>query len=357
VLRDEFPPGLVHKADQRAIERGLGKDLEPGQSERVLIVLQAVQPGLLCHTVRVTADGGYTTAAQGCVTATGSGPTTPPLSPSPPSGGVLPVSIRIVTPQAAALGQAADFAVEVANTGRQALTEVEVRYYFDPALEAREAGETLYAQSDGSVSWRIPILAADQARSVRIRCLCLEARPQACLRVAVTAREGGQAEQTRCVAIGQAVAPGPGTLPGPGPGTAPGASGLQMAVTALTEPIAAGRELTYVVAITNTGPVAQSDVRLTVTLPPELIPARLGITGPTLDPDGTPIAVPLDVQGQSVQFGPLPQLAPKQAARYRVRAQAKSVSRDTEVTVVASVTARSLRSPLLEQRRSTIIAK
>jgi hypothetical protein len=93
-----------------------------------------------------------------------------------------------------------------------------------------------------------------------------------------------------------------------------------------------GREITYVIDVTNRGQSAESDVALSVTLPPELTPARLGTTGPT----------GAEFKGQTVQFVPIARLFPNEKLTYRVRALARNPGK---VEIVSQATSRSSAKP------------
>jgi len=356
-LVDRFDEGLVHQRGGRAIGLEVREGLAPGELKRVSIAFQAVKAGLLCHTAELKADGGFTTSRRACVTAVeGRVPGAAPVpGPSPPAGAALPVSIRIVPPQSAVEGQKARFLVELSNTGYQALNDVEVRLYFDPALSPQNASqnqEVAYVVPEKAVLWTLPMLLPSRPETASFECLCLKAAPKAGLQVRVTSREGGPAEQTSSVTIASSAPAGAGPTPTPGPGgtTAPAASGLKATIIATKNPVEAGWELTYYVTISNTGTDVERDIDLTVTLPPELTISRLKTLSPTIQPAGTTAAEAWpEFKDQKVSFGRLSRLDPDQEAEYRIGAQVKTVAQDTVVvaqdtvvTVEARVTAKSL---------------
>ncbi len=275
VIRDVLGPGLSHpKASaDGAIRRSL-RDLIPGDSERVLVVLRAEAPGRLCHNVEVTAEGGLRTTAEACVVAA---PSTMPGSsgsptPAPPPGAAQRLSIRITPPPTATQGQAARFLLDVTNLTPQPLTDVRVRSSFDRSMELRGGTEQLTQESDGAAVWAIPSIAARQTLSIGIEFLFRQPSARACLTVQAISRAGVLGQQEACVAIR---ANQPGTA-GPSP--------LEVSVIPSAEPVDSGRELTYTIEITNRGTAAQSQVALAVTLPAEMLPVRLYTTGPTLGP-------------------------------------------------------------------------
>ena len=347
VIRDQLDPGLFHeKADANRVIRRAIRDLAPGQSERVLIVLRVDSAGRLCHTVEVTAAGGFRTTVSKCITATGVGagvPAAPGIGPAPPEKAPAPaalVSIRIST--AAVKDRQGDFLVEVANLTRQTLSDVQVRHYFDPVLEVKGArGQQVFIEADGAAVWTIPTLSPGATQSVTIVCDCLKPVDRVSVRVRAVSQGKLLGEQQASLPLGQAA-------------PAPGATGLRISMTATTEPVRSGREFTYVIEISNQGTTAESQVDLSVTLPKELIPAPLGTTGPTLEPDGAASPRRPDIQGQTIRFATVAKLAARQVARYRVGAQATTVATSVKVTTTATVRTQSQILPLTEQVQTTI---
>ena len=353
VIRDQLDPGLFHeKADaNRSIVRAI-RDLAPGQSERVLIVLRVDAAGQPCHVVEVTAAGGFRTSVSRCLTATGLGaglPAPPGIGPAPPGTAGL-VSIRITT--AAVKAPEVDFLVEVTNLSRQTLADIQVRHYFDPVLKVEGARrQQVVIEADEAAVWTIPTLSPGATQSATIVCTRLKAVSRASVRVQAVSQGRLLGEQQAYLAVDQA-APGVG-VPGPG-GFGPGATGLRLSMAATTEPVRSGREFTYVIEISNQGASAEDQVDLSVTLPRELIPAPLSTTGPTLEPDGAASLRRPDIRGQTIRFPSVAKLAPRQVARYRVGAQATTVPTPAKVTVTASVRTQSQVLPLTEQVQTTI---
>jgi uncharacterized repeat protein (TIGR01451 family) len=109
---------------------------------------------------------------------------------------------------------------------------------------------------------------------------------------------------------------------------------LSVRVTGPAEPAAAGAEATWAVHVLNQGSAAAVQVRLTATLPEGLQP--LAGDGPAAG----------RVAQQQVVFEPLPQLAPRQEAVYRLRARTRGPG-DGRIRI--EVASPSLAAPLVEE--------
>src|SRR5947209_4228752 len=77
ILKDTFNAGLAHKDGQTSPIQVLLGTLGPRETQNKQVTFIALQPGQLCHTLEVTADGGAVQVARGCVTAN---PSTRPLA-------------------------------------------------------------------------------------------------------------------------------------------------------------------------------------------------------------------------------------------------------------------------------------
>lgn len=348
VVKDRFDPGLAHETLRSPIKKALNEDLPPGQSREVFVEFRAVLPGRQCQTVEITGDGGSVARAEHCVMvmerpgtappttpstppSTTPGATVPPTSPgtTPPSAAAGRISVRLSGPSSGSVGQEVDFFIELANDGTQPLTNLKVLADFDAALEPKGASEAVAGYEGDAVYWTLASLSPSQKKTIQVRCTCQKETAKACIRVKATAAGAGPAQQETCLTIRSPAAVSPPT-------------GLSMTVSALHEPVAVGKELTYVVQVTNGGKTDESQVELKVLLPDEMIPALLGMHGPT----------PVNVQGKTVKFQPVERLRPGETLTYRVRVQAKTAG---EVRLKAELTSRNQRQPVLAETRTTIV--
>jgi hypothetical protein len=143
------------------------------------------------------------------------------------------------------------------------------------------------------------------------------------VRATVTAPDGTQAADEACLAIREAPAEvrpaetppkkaprGKAPLGGKPPVAAP-PEGLSMTVVGLFNPITSGKDLTYVVDVSNKTQAVDRLVRVTATVPEGMLPDPLGTTGP---------AGP-HIEGQTVRFDPVPEIRPGDTLQYRIRAR------------------------------------
>ena len=92
-------------------------------------------------------------------------------------------------------------------------------------------------------------------------------------------------------------------------GAATTASPLTVGVDELQYPVTAGKPVTYVVRVANTGTAAESQVVVTVVAPPGVAVNRLQTFGPAK----------YDLEGQTVLFKPVPEIGPGQSVTFRVQ--------------------------------------
>ena len=239
--------------------------------------------------------------------------------------------------------------IDVTNRGSQPLTNVKVTATPDPALRPvavtelepdlrpAPAAEGFHREPSG-YSWTLARLSPGETQQLGMLCQCLQAAAQAYSRAQVTSQQGIEGGDQLWLPIRAAGTPGEPGLPG-----GVGVSALKLSVRATTEPIAEGRQVTYVVHVENpsTASVEEKDVRVSVEVPLAMTPLVFGTTGPTKP----------NVQGQKVTFEPLPRLAPGDSRDYRVRALAKTPG---TVRVWTTVTSQSLREPKVEETVTTI---
>lgn len=358
VIKDRFDSGLVHESLRSPIKKLLGEDLPPGQSKRVGIEFRVAQAGRLCQTAEVTGNGGIVASAEACLTATGQGgfggppasttpgptapgPTTPgttipgPTTPSTTTPGVTPpaattgrMSLKVTGPQSASVGQDVDFFIEVSNDGFQPLTNLKVISDFDESVNPTFTSEKDYRFEGRAIAFTMASLSPGQKKKYQIRCNCEKASSRACVRVKATAAEATPASQEACLAIRAAAAPS--------------TAGLSITVGSLYGAIAEGKELTYVISVTNSSKTEDGQVVLKVTVPPEMIPSLLATYGPARP----------KVQGQIMEFAPVERIAAGETLTYRIRVQAKKAG---DVRVKAEVTSRAQPQPVLAEARTTIL--
>lgn len=299
-IKDAFEAGLEHAAAESPIERELD-ELGPGQSQRINVTFRVTRPGRLCHTATVRGAEGVLASAQACLTADGIAAEGPQLEP----GGRAAVAIKKTGPAARAVGELAEFTIELTNAGDRPLAQLKVVDRYDASLAPAMATEG-YQLVGNDLVWTIDALAPGKTTKLEVHCRCLSAAAKACNRVSVASQEGAKAEGEACLEI-RAAAP-----PEPAP-----AAALSMTLEDLFDPIAAGKELTYDLRVANDGQAADGQVAVTVVVPDGMTPVALGTSGP-----GKPA-----IEGQVIRFAPVAEIRPGQTLTYRIRILAKQPGR------------------------------
>ena len=342
LITDHLDPGLENPAvnQRNAIERAL-KDLAPGATQLVNVTVGVTRPGRLCHTIEVTGKDVAPARQQACLmgvaAAAAPGPGTPavpsgPSGPSmgPPAGAAEPskpqpnpirpsFAVKKTGPKRHVVDEMADFSIELANTGSLALRNIKVFDRYDAALLPKLATDG-YRVEDGGLSWTVDELAAGQSTELRVQCLCKTAAAKTCNRVKATTPDGTSVESEACleIAAGDTLpsipppspARKPTTTANPAPAPATG-EGLNLAVVGLTNPVTAGKELTYKITVTNTSSSTYRELGITALVPEGVVFSSLG-TGP----------VKFTVEGRTVRFEKMPELRPGASLDYRVHAKA-----------------------------------
>jgi uncharacterized repeat protein (TIGR01451 family) len=331
LLTDNFPEALqfinpeTRQPARSPINNKLVSDLAAGETKRTTITFTAIRAGQLCHTVEVTGPGGLSASAQGCVTAVdstggvpGGGVVGPPNVgpvPSPGTPGIpSSLAVRVTGPSQASVGQLIDFTVEVTNIGPKPLSNINVSDEFDPVLTPKQATDGHRREGKGLV-WPIRgELAPGGKETFVIRCYCERVAARAANHAVATTADGAHAEDQTSVEIRE-----------------PAAGGLAVSVDELQNPVVAGKPVTYIIRVANIGTAAESQVAVTVVAPPGVAVNRLQTSGPNA-------ATKYELDGQTVLFKPVPEIAAGQSLTYRVqvvtsqpgevRLRAEAVSRE-----------------------------
>ncbi len=322
LIKDRFGEGLEHAAAASPIERDLGT-LAPGQSQRIKVTFRVTRPGRLCHTVEVSGADGVVASAQGCVTVAAA----PGVTPTPSTGFGVPaqpteqpavqppagrpsVSVKKTGPSELGAGQTARFAVEITNDGQVELTNLKVTDRYDPALYPKMATDGHKFENNHLV-WTIDRLAVGRTTKLEIHCRCLQPAERTCNRITVECKGGATAEDEACLAIR----------------TAEGKLNIEAAD--LCDPVRLGKGLTYEVRVSNDGAATDGQVVVVVTVPPGMMPVPIGTNGPK--------QIRYEIDGRTVRFEPVAEIAPGEKLSYRIRV---STLRAGKVSFRAELTSR-----------------
>jgi uncharacterized repeat protein (TIGR01451 family) len=193
---DNFDHGLKHpnaQPDEFAIKYPGMKDLAPGESAKVALTFEVTAPGQQCHSVTVSADTGNPATERGCVTASAA---KAPIAPT--------IEVYKVAPTRQYVGETAKFKVVIKNSGQVPITHLEVLDQYDTAFNAQRADAGSQTVSPGRILWRIDRLDVGERREFKLEAACVTATSntnRTCSRVTVTADDGINAMQEKCVEI------------------------------------------------------------------------------------------------------------------------------------------------------------
>ncbi len=352
MITDAFGAGLEHEAAASPIEKDLG-ELAGGQSTTLGVTFRVVHAGRLCNRVEVRSTSGAGGSADACVTAMlpGAPPAAtnpePPLRlPPPPTGSIqnpnqgtfdLPsrgqppvkasLDVKVTGPDAPQqIDAVADLGIEVFNTGEGPLTNLTVTVEQDKELYPVQATSGYQWTEGGQLYWKIPSLAAGKSASFKLNARCQKLGARACTRVTVTSAESATDEAEACLQIGNSE------------------SLLELSVNDLSDPVVAGKPLTYEIQVVNKGSAPARNVALLVVAPPELAVQRLGTTGErtTYEIDN----------GRNVRFKPIAELLPGEKLTFRVRVNTQKAG---EVSLEALLKSDGMAQPLTEIEKTTVI--
>ena len=297
VVRDPLPQGWTTEDGRPEITLNAG-DLLPGQAKEATVFVRSAATGSFQNTATAASAEGL--SAQ-----------------SSTRTRVVKPELRVTktSPDVRFLGRPAEFQITVENVGDSVARGTVL-------TDQMPAGATFLGASDGgtasgnAVTWNLGDLPPGGRRTVTI---------------AMTARQIGQ---FRNVAIARAYCT---EATAEAPLLVRGIPAILLEVIDIDDPIEVGAQNTYEITVTNQGSAEDTNIVVTCELPPqqEFVAA-----------EG---AVPFQVNGRTVTFAPLPQLAPQAAAKYRVVVKGLS---EGDVRFRTTLTSAQLTQPV-EETEST----
>jgi uncharacterized repeat protein (TIGR01451 family) len=346
VLVNRFDAGLRHPAAPSPIEADFA-DLQPGQTRQVPFELDVIAPGQQCCVVEVQRrDGTMLGSSRKCINAIPAAnpvpqvpaqpqqpqpqqqpPAQPPQQPQPqqqpPAAGPKPtLSVRKSGPDRRAVGERADFTIDITNTGTVPATNLKLTDNYDQALSPLQATDG-HAFAGDDLVWLVDALQPGKSIRFQVNCECTRRTPKACNRVTVTCAEGARTDGEACLEV-------------VGPTNA-----LSVTVTDSRDPLAIGNDCMYDIRVKNNSSESDRQLRVTIVAPAEMQPVELGTQGP---------GVTAAIQGQNVTFTPVNEIRAGETLRFqvnmrairagtaRVQVQASSATSPTPVVGEASTT-------------------
>jgi uncharacterized repeat protein (TIGR01451 family) len=269
IVRDNLPPGLRHEHGAE-IEANVGT-LAPGESRTISLETLATKAGQCVNSAVATGDDGLQASAQAVVTVT-----EPAL--------VLHKS----GPKKLFLGRAGNFEMEVANPGTAPATNVQVTDPLPPELDFVSATEGgTYEPTTRTVTWNLGTLMPQQKRAFSVKLLA-KGKGDPVNQALARADSGLEAKAGTGLHI-------------------EGVPALMLEVVDLEDPVEVGAETTYEIRVINQGTSPTTGLQIIATVPEGM--AARDITGPAGH----------HVQGQQIIFDPLPTLAARADATFRVK--------------------------------------
>ncbi|MGH7194639.1 MAG: hypothetical protein ACREJM_14065, partial [Candidatus Saccharimonadales bacterium] len=119
---------------------------------------------------------------------------------------------------------------------------------------------------------------------------------------------------------------------------------LSAAISEAGDPVAMGKETTYLIQVRSNGSDIERQVAVTVTLPDQVRPVADGAQGPSA----------ATIRGNTIQFAAVAQLAAGATLEYRVRGRAAQAGNGVARAVV---TAQGLDEPITAEETTTVVAR
>ncbi len=286
VLRAEFTGGLAHSAGA-VIEAELA-NLAAGSSRSLTLDTIAAKSGPQTCTITATADSNAPEAAKATVNL------------------VEPLLIVKQTGPAKCLVRSEPvYAIELSNPGTAATDAITVWSTIPEGFEfvsATEGGTV--ATGNKTVSWRVPGLQPGTARVVTVK---LRATAPSAGVVKTDAQAGADATGIVQTGTKPEAASKPLTAHAETVVKSEGVPALRFEVVDVEDPVEIGKEAVYEIRVANQGTGACTNVLVVADLPDGS--AAMGATGPTTG----------RASGQQIAFDPIPVLAVKGDATFRVR--------------------------------------
>jgi uncharacterized repeat protein (TIGR01451 family) len=301
LLHCKLPDGLTHPQGQ-VVEAEIGT-LAAGESRNVTLTTQATKSGQYATEMIATADAGMEASARANVQ-------------------VLGATLQLLRtgPPKCYLKSEVAFELEIVNSGPVPAGYVEVGDTLPAGLEfvaATEGGR--FDATNRTILWRLPALPAGGHQRVgyRVKAVGLGELPD---RAAARSDHGPDVKAD-------------GTF------TVEGIPALSLEVVDLEDPIEVGADLTYEIRVVNQGSCPCTNIQIVTQAPEGLLP-REG-TGPTA----------FKVTGAEVAFEPLPKLAIRADAVYRVKVRGLQPG---DYRFRVQMTCDQLRQPVMKEESSRV---
>jgi uncharacterized repeat protein (TIGR01451 family) len=294
VITDTIPEGLEHSSCQRTLTFRLG-NLEPCQTKKVNFTLIGSKRGNFCNRALVTACNANQTSCEACTCVA-----------------CCQIECEKVGPKEVNVGANADYKIAVVNTGDKVLHEVVVT---DIAPSATSIVSAKGATINGKQAvWKLRELKPGERVNFDIT-----------LTTCVPGFFSNRATVTDCEGCNGCCEFGTHWK---------GRPALDVCVTSPENVICVGETTKLKITVSNKGQEFDNNVNVSVTFPSELVPVNAS---------GASAA---KLNGQTVQFAPYPNLAPRQTLEYYVTVKGNAAG---DLRPKVSVSSDSSKTPLTQE--------
>ena len=339
-MEDQFAQGLSHPGDGDNVGK-IFKDISyaiaPGSSITEKFFLDVVSPGNLSHVVSVTCAEGASAERQATINAV-----------QAPAEKQPHMDVKKTGPHQKLVGDMAQYTTVITNTGEVPLTDVEILDEYPGSLQATPStpgSQAIPGSNDGYTRfrWVVPRIEVGATHRIDVLCQCISQDLRAVSTVQVTAATGTSVGKISSADNHELeISPQQDVLPeGPAnqsPNVVPSESGSSLAVgiTLQAQTIRTGQLTTFQVVVANQSATnTESNVRLVITLPPELRPEMNSISNSA--------NVDVELVGNQIQFQAVAAIRPQGRVDFRVPVTAIQSGRRNiraEVTSQAATSAK-----------------
>jgi uncharacterized repeat protein (TIGR01451 family) len=302
----------VHAVLSEGLENARGNkvdfevgNLNPGESRSVQLICAAKAGGMQKCEAIAEAEGGLKSQDHADVNV------------------IMPrIDLAVVGPKLRYLDRKAIYSFKVTNPGDAAATNVTVSDVVPAGfkfLSATDGGRHDF--STRTVSWFVGEVGPGQTKEVKMEVLAINPGEHRHKAVAQAAR--GLKTDTEYMTRVE------------------GLSAILLEVVDTEDPIEVGADTAYEIRITNTGSKTETDIKVVATMPPQM--AFKGVQGPCKAHE----------DGKQIVFDPLPKLAPRADAIFRVNVKGLQPG---DVRFKVQVTSTNLVEPVIEMEATRIYA-
>lgn len=268
-IEDALPDGVATTDGRTSVQQSIG-DLGPGQAADVRITAKASRTGSFTNRVTAMADGGLSAQAD-CTTTVRQ-----PM-----------LSVTKTCPDQRYIGRPATFEITVTNNGDAPANNTMLTDNLPSGVQFNNASDG-GTMSGNRVTWSLGTIEPGGSRKVS---------------VTVTVTSAGRIENTVNATATCTEASARCEM------SVVGVPAILLEVVDVEDPIEVGQNITYIITVTNQGSAEGTNIVLNCTLPAEL--DYVSAEGP----------VQGSASGKNISFAPLPSLAPRAKATYKVVAK------------------------------------